>query len=105
MSASVKRHDGEPASRHVIEAAMRAEGLDPRGWGNGPGDHYGWHEHGYHKVLYCVAGTIVFHTRTDGDIELRPGDRLEIEPGTAHAATVGSRGVECVEAPRAASVP
>lgn len=79
---------------------MRSEGLDPHGWGNAPGDRYGWHEHGYHKVLYCVSGSIVFHTRTDGDLALEPGDRLDVEPGTEHAATVGSDGVECVEAPR-----
>ncbi len=46
----------------VIAARMRAEGLSPHGWGNGPGDTYGWHEHGYEKVLYCVRGRIVFHT-------------------------------------------
>jgi quercetin dioxygenase-like cupin family protein len=50
-------------------------------------------------VLYCVSGSIVFHT-DDGDLELHPGDRLDIEPGTAHAATVGPEGVECMEAPR-----
>ncbi|MCA1692401.1 MAG: cupin domain-containing protein [Acidimicrobiales bacterium] len=87
-------------SRADLEGTMRAEGLDPHGWGNGPGDRYGWHAHGYHKVLYCVSGGIVFHTRTDGDIELSPGDRLDIQPGTDHSATVGSAGVECLEAPR-----
>ncbi len=46
----------------MIAARMRAEGLSPHGWGNGPGDTYGWHEHGYEKVLYCVRGRIVFHT-------------------------------------------
>jgi quercetin dioxygenase-like cupin family protein len=102
MAARVIRAEESagPTSPGEVEAAMRAEGLAPRRWGNGPGDRYGWHEHGYHKVLYCLSGSIVFHTRTDGDLELHPGDRLEIEPGTAHAATVGSQGVECVEAPR-----
>jgi len=41
----------------------------------------------------------VFHT-DEGDLELRPGDRLDLEPGTRHAATVGPDGVECVEASR-----
>jgi hypothetical protein len=40
----------------------------------------------------------VFHTR-EGDVRLGPGDRLDIEPGTEHAATVGSEGVTRVEAP------
>ena len=68
-------------------------------WGNGPGDRYGRHEHGFHKVLFCLAWSIVFHT-DDGDVELRPGDRLDLDPGTAHAATVGPEGCECVEASR-----
>ena len=60
----------------------------PYSWSNGPGDRYGWHTHGYTKVLYCVSGSIVFHTR-EGDVELTPGDRLEVDPGTEHAASVG----------------
>lgn len=100
MAARVTRNGGQSPATSDIERRMRDEGLDPRRWGNGPGDRYGWHEHGYHKVLYCLSGSIVFHTRSDGDIELQAGDRLEIEPGTAHAATVGSSGVECMEAPR-----
>jgi quercetin dioxygenase-like cupin family protein len=100
MAARRERWQGEAPSRGDLEEALRTEGLEPHGWRNAPGDEYGWHEHGYHKVLYCVSGSIVFHTRTDGDLELRPGDRLDVEPGTQHAATVGSEGVECVEAPR-----
>ncbi|MGH9280917.1 MAG: cupin domain-containing protein [Acidimicrobiales bacterium] len=100
MAARVTRHEGPVPAPGNIEAAMRADGLDPRRWGNAPGDRYGWHEHGYHKVLFCLSGSIVFHTRSDGDIELGPGDRLDVEPGTEHAATVGATGVECVEAPQ-----
>lgn len=81
------------------EARLRAEGLAPRRWSNPPGDRYGWHAHAYHKSLCCLRGSIVFHTR-EGDLELHAGDRLEIDPETEHAATVGPRGVECVEAPR-----
>lgn len=81
-------------------AAIREEGLQPRRWGNAPGDTYDWHSHGYHKVLYCLRGSIVFHLRDQEDVELAPGDRLDVEPGTDHAATVGPQGVECVEAPR-----
>lgn len=49
-------------------------------------------------MLYCVSGGIVFHT-SDGDFELEAGDRLEVDPGTEHAATVGPDGVQCMEAP------
>jgi quercetin dioxygenase-like cupin family protein len=81
-------------------AAFRAEDLsNPRFWGNAPGDTYGWQSHPYHKVLFCLEGSITFHTR-DGDEDVRAGDRLDVEPETEHAATVGPRGVVCVEASR-----
>ena len=97
--AVVERHEGAPPGEQEIAARMRGEGLTPHGWGNGPGDTYGWHEHGYEKVLYCVRGQIVFHTAS-GDIELGPGDRMVLPPHTPHAATVGAQGVRCLEAPR-----
>ena len=99
MAARTTRWGGAPPTRDEIEERFEAEGLQPRGWGNDPGDRYEWHAHDYHKVLYCVSGTIVFHTK-DGDVELHAGDRLDVEPGTDHAATVGADGVECLEAAR-----
>ena len=92
---------GEAPRRAELEAWFRDEGLTPRSWGNGPGDRYDWHRHEYHKVLFCLSGSIVFHTR-EGDVELGAGDRLDVEPGTDHAATVGPDGVECIEAARPA---
>jgi mannose-6-phosphate isomerase-like protein (cupin superfamily) len=97
-----------PATRtaHAVEGragaldAFATEGASgPRFWGNGPGDRYDRHSHGFHKVLFCLAGSITFHT-DQGDVELRAGDRLDLEPGTGHAATVGPDGCECVEASR-----
>ena len=97
--AVVERDDGTPSGEDEIAARMRAEGLSPHGWGNGPGDTYGWHEHDYEKVLYCVRGRIVFHTGS-GDADLGPGDRLVLPPHTPHAATVSAEGVRCIEASR-----
>lgn len=85
--------------RESAEAAFSAEGLTPETWSNQPGFVYGEHQHPYHKVLFCVAGSIIFHTPA-GDIELVPGDRLDLPPGTPHAATVGPDGVTCLEAAR-----
>jgi hypothetical protein len=88
----------DPAPRADLEARLHEAGAGaPRWWGNGAGDTYGWHDHGYRKVLYCRSGSITFHTR-EGDLQLGPGDRLELDPGTEHAATVGPDGCECVEA-------
>lgn len=82
----------------LLEEALHVGGMEPRWWSNGPGDRYAPHSHPYHKVLFCSEGSIVFHT-SDGDIELHPGDRIDIGPATEHSATVGPNGVTCVEAP------
>ena len=97
--AAVERQDSTPPGEDEIAARMRAEGRSPHGWGNGPGDTYSWHEHGYEKVLYCVRGQIVFHTAS-GDIRLGPGDKMVLPRYTAHAATVGAESACCIEASR-----
>lgn len=82
-----------------LAARLRSEGLDPSGWGNGPGDVYSPHRHGYDKVLVATHGSIIFHLIDLGrDVTLNEGERLELPAGTTHGATVGSRGVQCLEA-------
>ncbi len=99
MGVMVDRHNGAVPGEDELVTRMRADGLSPHGWGNAPHDSYGWHEHSYEKVLYCVRGQITFHTK-DGDIPLGPGDQMVLAPHTPHAATVGPGGVRCLEAPR-----
>lgn len=86
-------------ARAAAEAAFRSEDLTPHTWSNGPGYFYPTHEHPYHKVLFCVEGSITFHT-PEGDLSLGTGDRLDLPPGTNHSATVGPEGVTCMEATR-----
>lgn len=94
---AANRTPGE-STRNAAIAAFLSEGCSaPRFWGNEPGDRYGWHSHDYHKVLFCLQGSIVFHMR-GGDVELTAGDRLNVPAGTEHSATVGPDGCECVEA-------
>ena len=82
---------------------LREEGLEPGSWGNGPGDAYGAHAHGYDKVLVCAAGSIVFGLPGRGErVALEVGDRLDLPAGTEHDAVVGSGGVTCLEAHRPA---
>ena len=94
--------DGPP---NEIEIArhMRTEGLVPSGWSNEPGDRYGVHSHDYHKVLYCVSGSIRFTLPDEGPdagVDLVPGDRLDLPARTRHGAVVGPHGCDCIEAPR-----
>jgi quercetin dioxygenase-like cupin family protein len=82
-----------------LEARLASEGLNADGWGNGPGDTYSAHSHGYDKVLVATAGSITFHLRQLGrDVRLGEGERLELPAGTLHGATVGPDGVRCLEA-------
>lgn len=102
MAASRTPNEGAiPSQAELARRVVEETGGTPRWWSNGAGDRYDWHEHPYHKVLFCSKGSIVFHLH-DGDVELGPGDRLDVEPGTSHAATVGREGVTCVEAAREA---
>jgi mannose-6-phosphate isomerase-like protein (cupin superfamily) len=95
MGATVTRG---PVSRDEALAVLASEECSaPRSWGNGPGDVYAAHEHPNDKVLFCLDGSIVFHT-DDGDLALEAGDRLDLPARTRHAATVGPSGCSCVEA-------
>ncbi|MCH8815877.1 MAG: cupin domain-containing protein [Chloroflexi bacterium] len=88
-----------PPSHDHLDAVFGDEDLAPSWWSSGPGDTYATHSHPYHKVLYCARGSIQFTIELSSErIELTPGDRLDIPPGTVHSAIVGPNGVECIEA-------
>ena len=85
-------------TRDEAPAIFTREGCsEPRSWGSAPGDRSGRHDHRRAKVLFCLEGSIVFHT-DEGDVALESGDRLDLPAGTPHAATVGPAGCACVEA-------
>ncbi len=86
---------------NAIELAerLRAAGLEPGAWSNGPSDRYPPHAHDYDKVLVCGAGSIRFGLPDRGvTIDLEVGDRLDLPAGTRHDAVVGRDGVTCLEA-------
>jgi quercetin dioxygenase-like cupin family protein len=87
----------DAANSQTFEEEMRRAGHSVSTWSNGPGDTYAAHSHGYRKILHCSDGSIVFHL-PDRDVELSAGDRLELDPGVVHSATVGPTGVTCSEA-------
>ena len=89
----------EPPTEQAIERIFREARLSPSRWSNGPGDRYAAHSHSYHKVLYCVRGSIRFLCGpAEEPLDLAPGDRLDIPAGLPHSAIVGPQGVACMEA-------
>ncbi len=93
--------DPDPPDPSSVERRLRAEGVDPYAWSNGPGDRYARHAHPYTKLLMCAAGSITFLVGEDGvAIELRPGDGFVLPAGTDHAAVVGRAGCTCLEGHR-----
>jgi hypothetical protein len=82
-----------------LVSALRAEGLDPGSWSNGPGDVYAPHAHGFDKVLVVARGSIDFGLPDLArSVALASGDRLDLPAGTRHDARVGPDGVTCLEA-------
>jgi len=80
---------------------LQAEAAGCYSWSNGPGDRYAAHSHSYEKVLYCVDGSITFVLEADSKrLELKPGDRMVLPPGTVHSAVVGPHGCTCIEGHR-----
>ena len=91
--------DTEAPSPETLDGLLCASGLTPSWWSSAPGDRYTAHSHAYRKVLYCARGGIRFTIDDGGEtIDLGPGDRLDLPPGTVHSALVSPEGVTCVEA-------
>ncbi|HEY7133408.1 MAG TPA: hypothetical protein VH440_14230, partial [Candidatus Limnocylindrales bacterium] len=98
-SASRSRAELRGGPMPEVAGRLRAEGLDPSQWSNGPGDRYGAHDHAYDKVIAVERGSIVFGLPDEGrSVDLDAGDRLELPAGTRHDARVGPSGVTCWEA-------
>jgi len=82
---------------------LSAEDLHASTWSNGPHDLYPAHAHDYDKVIVVERGSIAFGLPlSGGSVALDEGDRLDLPAGTVHDATVGPRGVTCLEAHRSA---
>lgn len=94
------RHAAGPADEAAVTAALVEEGLDDvHAYDDSAAAQYAAHVHAFDKVLHCIGGGIVF-TTADGELALTPGDRLDLDRGTDHAAVVGPTGVRLVEGHR-----
>jgi quercetin dioxygenase-like cupin family protein len=90
--------DPDPPNPERVAARLRAEGVEPYAWSNGPGDEYATHRHGYTKLLMCAAGSITFRIGPEAEpVDLRAGEGFILPPGTPHSATVGPHGCTCIE--------
>ncbi len=97
----IRWRGGQHPTYQAITQKMQQEGLRPYTWSNGPNFRYTPRSHGYHKVLYCVEGSVeVILPDVNQSVVLRPGDRLDLPRGVRHAAIVGPNGVQCVESPK-----
>lgn len=84
-----------------LMTTLRREAGSCYSWSNGPHDTYAAHSHPYEKVLYCVEGSITFVIEQEGTrVDLSPGDRMILPPGTIHSAVVGPTGCTCIEGKR-----
>ena len=91
-------HPHRPVEGELV-AFFHIRGLRPTRWSNPAGDIFSVHAHTYRKTVFCLEGSIIFSLPDlRREIELFPGDRLILPPGTRHGATVGPEGVTCIEA-------
>jgi hypothetical protein len=85
----------------AAERDLRAEGVEPVAWSNGPGDRYAAHDHAYEKLLRCAEGSITFLVGHEGTpVELHAGEGFVLPRATRHAAVVGADGCTCLEGHR-----
>ncbi len=61
-------------------------------WQDPPGVFYNWHTHPFEEVRWVLRGRIRIGTE-EGVVELGPGDKLIVPPGSRHWAEVGEEGV------------
>ena len=85
----------------VVRERLRAAGVEPWSWSNGPDDAYGAHDHVTTKLLLCAEGSITFFVGdAETPVELRAGDGFVLSAGTRHSAVVGPDGCTCLEGHR-----
>ena len=90
--------DPATPTQTMLWRLMVEEGLNPYAWSNGPNFRQAARSHGYHKVLYCVEGTLeVVLPDMKQSILLRPGDRVDLPRGVRHESITGPRGAQCLE--------
>ncbi len=98
MTEGLERLRARGVGVEAAAEALRAAGVTPSAWTNGPEDTYGAHEHPYAKLLICAEGSITFFVGpAEEPVELTAGEGVVLPAGTRHGARVGPAGCTCLE--------
>jgi quercetin dioxygenase-like cupin family protein len=74
---------------------LGAQGYQALKWSSEPGQVYLAHAHIYPELLWVLRGSVtVVLAASRRMLELGPGDRIEMPPGTMHALLAGPDGAE-----------
>lgn len=90
---------GTHPSQSVITRLLHKENLRPYIWDGKPNQRQAVHSHNTDTVLYVVEGWLEIHLPDHNlQVQLRPGDRIDIPATIRHSTIVGNHGVKCAEA-------
>ncbi len=91
--------DENQPTEETIRELLDQQDMKAYSWSDEPEKVHAGHTHGYHKIVYVLAGSIRFdfpvHHQT---FTLTLGDRLDLPTGIRHSAIVGLEGATCLEA-------
>lgn len=87
--ATVKRWDpaSGPLQLSTLRRVLQQEGMVTAWWSDVPGTRVEEHVHPFPECRWVLSGFLRVHVGSEV-IELGPGDRLDLPPGTTHAFEV-----------------
>jgi quercetin dioxygenase-like cupin family protein len=87
--ATVKRWDPAtgPLQLSTLRTALEREGLSTAWWSEAPGKRAPEHEHPFPEARWVLSGFVRVYIGNEV-VDLGPGDRLDLPPGTTHGFEV-----------------
>lgn len=76
-----------PLQLSTLRARLQEEGLDTAWWSEVPGTRVPQHEHPFPEARWVLSGFLRVFVGEEV-VELGPGDRLDLPPGTRHGFEV-----------------
>jgi len=78
----------------LVKESLLKEGYDSvYKWEDLPGTFYDWHTHNNYEVRWVYDGEVIIGVKVNNqviELNLKPGDKLEIIPNTLHFAKTQS---------------